>query len=56
MNEIYKNKIFRLYASCIPVKGHSRSIILDMDRTIYYLIPNSLFDIIDTYSNKNISD
>jgi SPASM domain peptide maturase of grasp-with-spasm system len=37
---------FKMYACCIPVKGYSRSIIYDLNRSQYSYIPNSLFNII----------
>ena len=43
-------KHFRLFSDCIPVKGFTRSIICDLRRINYYLIPNDLYDII----NQNI--
>lgn len=33
---------------CIPVKGHHRSIIYDLERKDYYFIPNFLYQIINT--------
>lgn len=44
------NKHFRLFSDCIPVKGFTRSVICDLRRDNYYLIPNDLFDII--HQNK----
>lgn len=45
--------MYRLFSSCIPVKGASRSCILDLQRNDIHLIPNSLYDII-TNNNGNI--
>ena len=46
-------KHFRLFSDCIPVKGFTRSIICDLRRINYYLIPNGLYDII--HQNKKLS-
>ncbi len=51
---INQNLPFVLVASCIPVRGVSRSIICDLHRNEIKLIPNDLFDIIDKYQGKNI--
>lgn len=40
------NKFYKLFTDCIPVRGHSRSIIYDLTRKSYDFIPNSLFDIL----------
>ena len=45
---------FSLFASCIPVKGISRSIICDLQRTNYVFIPNSLYDLITDHHHKTI--
>ena len=39
-------KIYKLFANCIPVKGYTRSMILDLQRNDLHLIPNDLFVII----------
>ena len=51
-----KDKILNLYACCIPVKGNRRSIICDVQRRNYYLIPNALFEVLTTFSNHSIED
>jgi SPASM domain peptide maturase of grasp-with-spasm system len=38
-----QDKYIKLYASCIPVKGYSRSIICDTHFLEYQLIPNDLY-------------
>lgn len=55
------NKRFRLFASCILVKGFSESLIYDLERNTSYFIPNKLVSIIEDlqsydynyYLNKN---
>jgi SPASM domain peptide maturase of grasp-with-spasm system len=48
-----KNKThFILYSNCIPVKGFSESIIMDLQRENYVEIPNVLFDIITKYTQN----
>ncbi|MDL2141418.1 grasp-with-spasm system SPASM domain peptide maturase [Flavobacterium tructae] len=42
-----KNKRFKLFSDCIPVKGFSRSIIYDLTRKTYDFIPNGLFEILE---------
>jgi len=46
---------YKLYANCIPIKGAERSIIQDLQRGNYSLIPNSLFDILNNINSYNIS-
>ncbi|WP_372482863.1 grasp-with-spasm system SPASM domain peptide maturase [Elizabethkingia anophelis] len=36
-----------LYSCCIPVKGKSQSIICDLQRNSYSIIPNSLYEILE---------
>lgn len=38
--------IYKLYSDLIPVKGFSRSIILDLTKNNYFYIPNDLFEIV----------
>lgn len=45
-----KEKYYCLYANCIPVKGFSRSIIMDTQRNEWFHIPNDLYKIL---INKN---
>lgn len=46
------NEFFKLFASCIPVKGSLRAGICDLQRETFDTIPISLFEVLDT--NKNI--
>ncbi len=45
---------FGIYADCIPVKGHNRSLLCDLARHDYIFIPNALYDIIVEDSGKTI--
>jgi len=45
---------FKLFAHCIPVKGVNRSLICDLQRKSFELIPNILFEIVTTYEGKTI--
>ena len=44
---------FKRFADCIPVKGYLRSIIMDLTRESYKLIPN---DLCDTLSSNQLID
>ena len=46
--------IFKLFACCIPVRGAKRSIVCDLQRGIYRLIPNVLYEILTEYKDKSI--
>lgn len=48
-------KKFYLYPSCIPVKGHARSIVIDTSRGTHTLIPNALYSIIKNFQGFTIS-
>lgn len=50
------NTYFRVFTSCFLVNGHSRSIICDIQRTDYQLIPNSLFEILTKFPNKSVEE
>jgi len=49
-------KIFKLFANCIPVKGAKRCIIADIQRSDFYLIPQGLFEILTEHKNKSIQE
>lgn len=51
-----EQKYFKLFANCIPVKGASRSIICDLQRRDYQLIPNSLFDLLMSFPLFTITE
>lgn len=44
------------YENCIPVKGHTRSTICDIQRHEVKLIPNDLFTILTEHNGKSIKD
>lgn len=46
---------FRLYASCIPVKGITSSLIIDLERRSFYEIENDLFDLIINLDGAQIN-
>lgn len=48
------NMTFRLFACCIPVRGARRSLICDLQRQKFRLIPNSLFDILELHSGETL--
>jgi SPASM domain peptide maturase of grasp-with-spasm system len=41
-------QVMKVFADCFPVKGHSRSAVYDLGRNNFYLIPNSLYDLLIT--------
>jgi hypothetical protein len=42
-----KQKYIKLFANCVIVKGATRSLICDLQRSKYKLIPNSLAELFD---------
>jgi SPASM domain peptide maturase of grasp-with-spasm system len=44
--KILPDQYFRLFATCIPVKGAARSLICDLQRQYFHFIPNALYDIL----------
>lgn len=50
------SKKIKLFASCIPVKGAERSIICDLQRQTYNLIPNDLFDVLEAHDGKSLKE
>lgn len=49
-------KIYRLFATCIPVKGYCRSAIVDTQRHKLHLIPNMLYSLLTEESTKNFGE
>ena len=47
---------FVLFACCIPVKGHSRSTICDLQRNTFDLIPNVLYEILTEHPHQSIQE
>ena len=50
------SKKIKLFACCIPVKGATKSIICDLQRSDYDEIPNTLFDLLTTHDGSSIDD
>ncbi len=50
------NKPIKLFSSCLFVKGASRSIICDLQRNSYTIIPNDLCQVIEDYDGINLID
>jgi SPASM domain peptide maturase of grasp-with-spasm system len=53
MNE---RSYFRLFASCIPVRGAKRSTICDLERNRFWLIPDALYEILTRYKKFTIPE
>jgi SPASM domain peptide maturase of grasp-with-spasm system len=47
-----KEKVFKLMQNCIPVKGVTRSLICDLQRNVFDIIPNDLYDILIAFEGK----
>jgi SPASM domain peptide maturase of grasp-with-spasm system len=47
---------FRLFASCIPVKGVRRSTVCDLQRGGYHLIPNGLYEILTVHRHATLAE
>ncbi|MBL7731959.1 MAG: grasp-with-spasm system SPASM domain peptide maturase [Chitinophagaceae bacterium] len=45
-----------LYADCVPVRGHKRSTVCDLQTNKFYFIPNILFEMLTEHSNKTIQE
>lgn len=45
-------EVFKLYSNCIPVSGKRNSIICDLQRGDYELIPNDLYEILKKFEGK----
>jgi len=54
--KINQNISVKLFSNCIPVKGYNRSLIIDLQRNEFALIPNSLYDILKKYDGKSINE
>jgi SPASM domain peptide maturase of grasp-with-spasm system len=48
------DKIFRLHANCIPVKGARRSLLCDLQMGRYDFIPNDLYDILRDHKQDSL--
>lgn len=49
-------RVFRLYPSCIPVRGARRSTVCDLQRGEYHLIPNGLQEILATHRRSTLAE
>lgn len=49
-----KNKTFKLFQCCIPVKGIKNGVIIDFQRKALHKVPNQIIDLIEEYSKKDI--
>lgn len=47
---------FVLFANCLPVKGASRSVICDVQRREYQLIPNVLWEILTSFPGETLRE
>jgi SPASM domain peptide maturase of grasp-with-spasm system len=48
--------VFKLIQNCIPVKGINQSIICDLQRNAYDIIPNDLYEILVLQEGKTLTD
>ncbi len=46
------SNVLMVFAECIPVSGYRRSIIYDLPRGDYFLIPNGLFELLQNFEGK----
>jgi SPASM domain peptide maturase of grasp-with-spasm system len=53
---IETEKYFMLFSCCIPVKGATRSIVCDLQRGHYKVIPNGLYEILRTSKKKTLKE
>jgi len=52
--QTHSKKYFKLYSTCIPVKGASRSVICDLQRESFDFIPNDLYEIISRFNGRKV--
>lgn len=45
---------FRFFANCVPVRGHSRSIIMDLQNQSYFFIPNDMLEVFETLQEHSV--
>ena len=48
------NNAFSLYSTLIPAKGFERSVLCDLEKEEYVLIPNGLFDILNKFNGCSL--
>lgn len=51
-----ENQVFNLFANCLPVKGYKRSVICDVYRERFRIIPNSLYFILTQLKNNSVKE
>lgn len=44
--------VFRLFPTCVPVRGARRSTVCDLERGRYHLIPNGLYEILTVHRGR----
>ena len=50
-----EEEYFKIYSNCLLVRGRNRSVICDLQKNIFKLIPNDLFEILDRFDGHSIS-
>lgn len=55
-NSFGSNDFFLLFANCIPVKGYRRATICDLQRGDYFIVPNSLVELLNQLKKTPIND
>jgi SPASM domain peptide maturase of grasp-with-spasm system len=50
-----KDKYIHVFSCCIPVKGHERGAIYDIQREEIELVPNTMIDFLEYIKNKKVS-
>jgi SPASM domain peptide maturase of grasp-with-spasm system len=53
---ILRDKRFKLFSCCFPVKGATRSVICDVQRHTFDFVPNTLLEIVAIFEGKTIQD
>lgn len=48
--------VFRLFACCVPVRGARRSTLCDLQRQVYRLIPNGLYEILTVHKGRTVEE
>jgi SPASM domain peptide maturase of grasp-with-spasm system len=51
-----KEPVFALFACCLPVKGARRSLVCDLQRQTFQLIPNGLYEILTEHKGKSVRE
>lgn len=51
-----KEKYIHVFSCCVPVKGHERGAIYDLQREEIELVPNTMIDFLDYIKNRKLSD